>query len=73
MRDFRKLDIWKNGIALVKKVYQLTEKLPPEEKFGLKSQITRAAVSVPSNIAEGCGRSSEIEFIKPVNLKSFLV
>lgn len=69
MRDFRKLDIWKNGIALVKKVYQLTEKLPPEEKFGLKSQITRAAVSVPSNIAEGCGRSSEIEFIKPSELE----
>lgn len=62
MRDFRKLDIWKNGIEVVKQVYSLSEKLPSEEKFGLKSQINRAAVSIPSNIAEGCGRNSEIEF-----------
>lgn len=62
MRDFKKLDIWKNGIELVKQVYQLSDKLPSEEKFGLKSQITRACVSIPSNIAEGCSRNSEIEF-----------
>ena len=62
MRDFRKLDIWKNGIELVKQVYQLSKKLPSEEKFGLRSQITRASISVPSNIAEGCSRNSEVEF-----------
>ena len=62
MRNFRKLDIWKNGIEIVKHVYQLSDKLPSEEKFGLRSQITRAAVSIPSNIAEGCSRNSEIEF-----------
>ncbi len=62
MRDFKKLDIWKNGIELVKQVYQLSKKLPSEEKFGLISQITRAIVSIPSNIAEGCSRNSEIEF-----------
>ena len=62
MRDFKKLDIWKNGIQLVKQVYLLSDKLPSEEKFGLRSQLTRAAVSVPSNIAEGCSRNSEIEF-----------
>jgi len=62
MRDFRKLDIWKNGITIVKQVYQLTQKLPIEERFGLKSQINRAAISIPSNIAEGCSRNSEIEF-----------
>ncbi|WP_248724671.1 four helix bundle protein [Seonamhaeicola sp. ML3] len=62
MRDFRKLDIWKNGIELVTQIYQLSDKLPSEEKFGLRSQITRAAVSVPSNIAEGCSRNSEVEF-----------
>ncbi|MBD0779383.1 four helix bundle protein [Maribacter sp. ANRC-HE7] len=62
MRDFRKLDIWKNGIELVKQIYILYENLPNEEKFGLRAQITRAAVSVPSNIAEGCSRNSEIEF-----------
>ena len=62
MRDFRKLDIWNNGIQLVKQVYQLSDKLPSEEKFGLRSQLTRASVSVPSNIAEGCSRNSEVEF-----------
>lgn len=62
MRNFRKLDIWKNGIEIVKVIYSLTNKLPNEEKFGLRSQITRAAVSIPSNIAEGSSRNSEIEF-----------
>ncbi len=62
MRDFRKLDIWKNGIQIVKEIYELSDKLPSNEKFGLRSQITRAAVSVPSNIADGCSRNSEIEF-----------
>jgi len=62
MRDFRKLDIWKNGIKLVKLVYLLCDKLPSEEKFGLKSQLSRAAVSIPSNIAEGSSRNSEVEF-----------
>jgi len=62
MRDFRKLEIWKNGIELVKQVYQLSNKFPSEEKFGLRSQITRASISVPSNIAEGCSRNSEVEF-----------
>ncbi|WP_273568858.1 four helix bundle protein [Maribacter halichondriae] len=62
MRDFRKLDIWKNGIQIVKEIYKLSDKLPAQEKFGLRSQVTRAAVSIPSNIAEGCSRNSEIEF-----------
>lgn len=62
MRNFRTLDIWKNGIEIVKQVYVLSQQLPAEEKFGLRSQITRAAVSIPSNIAEGCSRNSEVEF-----------
>lgn len=62
MRDFRKLEIWKNGIEIVKHIYALSVKLPLEEKFGLRSQMTRAAVSIPTNIAEGCSRNSEIEF-----------
>jgi four helix bundle protein len=62
MRDFKKLEIWKNGIELVKQVYELSNELPSAEKYGLRSQITRAAVSIPSNIAEGCSRNSEIEF-----------
>ncbi len=62
MRNFRKLEIWRQGIEIVKKVYQLSVELPAEEKFGLKSQITRAAISILSNIAEGSSRNSEIEF-----------
>lgn len=73
MRDFRKLEIWKNGIELVKQVYQLSTLLPSEEKFGLRSQITRAAVSVPSNIAEGCSRNSEIEFKRFLEIETQLI
>ncbi len=62
IRNFRSLNIWKDGIVLVKKIYKLVEVLPSEEKYGLKSQICRAVVSIPSNIAEGCSRNSEIEF-----------
>tara|TARA_R110002073_G_scaffold72537_1_gene177760 strand:- start:801307 stop:801591 length:285 start_codon:yes stop_codon:yes gene_type:complete len=62
MRNFRELKIWRQGIELVKLVYKLSEELPKLEKFGLISQITGAAISVPSNIAEGSSRNSEIEF-----------
>lgn len=62
MRNFRSLKIWEQGIDIVKEVYRISQKLPSEEKFGLKSQITRAAISIPSNIAEGSSRNSEIEF-----------
>ncbi len=62
MRDFRTLNIWQEGIVIVKQVYQLAELLPVEEKYGLKSQLCRSAVSIPSNIAEGCSRNSQIEF-----------
>ncbi len=62
MRDFRKLKVWQDGILLVKKIYQLSDELPSNEKYGLKSQITRSAVSIPSNIAEGNSRNSETEY-----------
>lgn len=62
MRDFRKLQIWTNGIEQVVSTYTLTKAFPHEEKFGLCSQLQRAAVSIPSNIAEGCSRKSDIEF-----------
>ncbi len=62
MRDLRTLNIWKGGIASVKQVCRLAEFLPLEEKYGLRSQICRSAVSIPSNIAEGCSRSSQIDF-----------
>jgi len=64
MRNFHELKIWQKGIELVVEVYHLTTLLPGEEKFGLKSQMQRAAISIPSNIAEGCSRESELEFKK---------
>ncbi|MDR0801034.1 four helix bundle protein [Fluviicola sp.] len=66
--NFRELKIWKESMALVKEVYALTSELPAEEKFGLISQINRCAVSVPSNIAEGSGRTSTKEFIHFLNI-----
>jgi four helix bundle protein len=62
MRDFKKYDVWKESMKLVKQVYQFSAILPKEEKFGLGSQISRAVVSIPSNIAEGSSRNSDIEF-----------
>jgi len=62
MRNFRELIIWKQGIQLTANVYELCKQLPKDETYGLKSQITRAAVSIPANIAEGCSRRSEKDF-----------
>lgn len=56
--NFKKLEIWIRSRNLVKEIYQLTQKYPKAELYGLTSQLRRAAVSVPSNIAEGCGRST---------------
>ena len=60
--NFRELKIWKSALTLTKEVYLITGELPSDEKFGLKSQINRSAVSVPSNIAEGSGRTTNKEF-----------
>lgn len=62
MRNFRELDIWKSSVQFVKTIYIVTEAFPNNEKFGLISQITRAAISIPSNIAEGCSRTSQKDF-----------
>lgn len=53
---YRKLEVWQRGMDLVVEVYRLIEMMPSQEKFGLVSQIQRAAVSIPANIAEGYGR-----------------
>ena len=55
-KTYRDLVVWQKAMDLVEMVYKLSEKLPDKEKFGLISQIQRAAVSVPANIAEGYGR-----------------
>ena len=62
MHNFRQLNIWKDAMKLAKAVYVLTSSFPPHEKYGLISQINRAVVSVPSNIAEGSSRNSNKEF-----------
>lgn len=56
MSSYKKLDVWKNSMQLVKEVYLLTKKFPKEEIYALTSQCKRAAVSIPANIAEGLGR-----------------
>jgi four helix bundle protein len=62
MRPHEKLDVWKKAIDFVVAIYRVTERFPKEEKFGLISQIRRAAVSIPANIAEGAARRSPKEF-----------
>jgi four helix bundle protein len=68
VHNFRELKIWKESLVLVKNVYLLTSQLPKDEKFGLVSQINRCAVSIPSNIAEGSGRTTEKEFLHFLNI-----
>jgi four helix bundle protein len=63
-RSYKDLVVWQKGIVLAKLIYQLTKNFPPEEKFGLVAQMRRAAVSVPSNIAEGQARHKTGEFIQ---------
>jgi four helix bundle protein len=62
--NFKELIVWQKSIALVKEIYVLTKIFPPEEKFGLISQIRRCAVSIPSNIAEGQARRTTGDFIR---------
>ena len=61
--NFKHLEIWKRSRKLVKEVYLITKTFPPEEKFGLVSQMNRAAVAIPSNIAEGCGRGTDKQLV----------
>jgi len=62
MRNFKELKIWQKGFEIAIKVFELTNGFPKEEKYGIVSQITRSAVSIPSNIAEGSSRSSEKDY-----------
>ena len=61
MHDYRKLLVWTESIEMAAEIYKITKSYPSEEKFGLISQMRRAAVSVSSNIAEGAGRNTKGE------------
>jgi four helix bundle protein len=62
MRNFKQLKIWQKGFEIAVQSFKLTSSFPKEEKFGICSQITRAAVSIPSNVAEGSSRSSDKDY-----------
>ncbi len=62
MHQFQKLTVWQKAMDLTISLYELTKSFPDEERFGLTSQMRRAGVSVPSNIAEGSGRNSDAQF-----------
>ncbi len=62
MKNYKKLKVWQKGIEIVVAAYKLAKQLPDEEKYGLRSQITRCAVSIPSNIAEGSAKTSRKDY-----------
>jgi len=64
VRDHKELDVWKTSVELVTEVYVATKTFPKEELYGLTNQLRRAAVSVPSNIAEGAARQTTKEFVQ---------
>lgn len=68
MHHYKKLEVWNDSMDLVESIYKLVANFPSDEKFGLKTQLTRAVVSIPSNIAEGAGRNSNKEFSQYLNI-----
>lgn len=70
MKDFKELEIWKRSHKLTIEIYRATQKFPKEEIYGLTSQIRRAVSSIPTNIAEGCGRRTNAELANFLNIAS---
>ena len=68
MRDFHQYKVWSRGHQLALSIYKETKSFPKEELFGLTSQTRRASMSIPFNIAEGCGRRSDAEFAYYLNI-----
>src|SRR5690349_10670977 len=64
MKDFRQLKVWEKAHQLALAVYKATKSFPKEELYSLTSQIRRASMSIPTNIAEGCGRNTDAEFAR---------
>ncbi|HRJ76165.1 MAG TPA: four helix bundle protein, partial [Anaerolineales bacterium] len=64
MKDFRQLKVWEKSHQLALAVYKVTKSFPKEELYGLTTQIRRASMSIPTNIAEGCGRNTDADFAR---------
>ena len=64
MKDFKELQVWQKAHALALKVYRVSRAFPNDERFGLTSQLRKAATAVPTNIAEGCGRSTDADLAR---------
>ncbi len=64
MKDFRQLKVWEKAHGLALAIYKATERFPKQEMYALTSQIQRAAVSIPSNTAEGCGKNTDAELAR---------
>ena len=62
MKDFRRLNVWRKAHGLTLDVYKATRTFPPEELYGLTSQLRRSSFSIPANVAEGCGRRTDSDF-----------
>lgn len=70
MKDFKELEMWKRSHQLTLEIYKATQCFPKDELFGLTSQIRRAVSSIPTNIAEGCGRRTNAELANFLNIAS---
>jgi len=64
LKNYRELKVWQKSYRLCLDIYRITKKFPKEERYGLTSQIRRAAVSIPSNIAEGYGRKTTADYLR---------
>ena len=70
MRNFQELSIWQRSHSLTLKIYEITRSFPSDEIFGVTSQMRRSSSSVPTNIAEGCGRESNADLIRFLTIAS---
>jgi four helix bundle protein len=70
MKDFRELKVWQKAHQLALEVYRQSAQLPTDERFGLTAHLRKTAVSIPSNIAEGCGRHGDRELIRFLSIAS---
>ena len=68
MKDFKNLEVWKKAHLLTLEIYRESKGFPKEEMFGLTSQLRRAAASIPTNIAEGCGRQTDSDFARFIQI-----